>query len=279
MTTGEVAPFWDMVDGVLVINLDRRPERWQHVRNIAAGLIPTEKLARLPAIAGTKLPGYGKRPWFRGRKRDLTWAGRAGCTLSHRAAIAHAKAHGWRTLLILEDDIVPTAALPAVLQALPQALGSQDWDICYLGYTDPVSPYRRLADLPEGHSLCRIYGANTAHAYLLRHTTFDWLLARLPGTDEIWPWLSMHRAIDRWYYRNLSRRFVVTAISPSVIHQRGDFSDITQRAHEKRHLMHVPGCHMGTLGFALLSALRWLGFRLAEPRDWLRGRIKQMRGF
>lgn len=271
--------FWEMVDGVLVVNLDSRPDRWQHVQHITAGLIPSEKLTRLPATAGVSLPGYGRRPWFRGRKRDRTWAGRAGCALSHRAAIAHARAQGWQTLLILEDDIVPTAALGGVLAALPKALARQQWDVCYLGYTDPVPPYRTLADLPEGHKLCRIYGANTTHAYLLRSTTYDWLLARLPEAKEIWPWISQHRAIDRWYYRNLARRFVVTAVSPAIINQGAGFSDITLRPHEKEHMRHVPDKGSGPLGFALHGVLRWLGFRLAEPRDWLRGKIKQLRGF
>lgn len=273
------AAFWALVEGVLVVNLDSRPDRWQQVQALTAGLIPPDKLQRLPATAGIALPGYGQPPWFRGRKRDKTWAGRAGCTLSHRAAIAHARQQGWRSLLILEDDIELTPALPAVLAALPDALASQDWDVCYLGYTDPVPPYRTLAQLPQGHSLCRVSGCSTTHAYLLRDTTFDWLLTRLPEPERIWKWTGMHRAIDRWYYRNLARRFVVTAVSPAVINQQGGFSDITQRPHEKVHTTLVPEQRSGRLGFAVQGAWRWLGFRLAEPRDWLRGRIKRARGF
>lgn len=273
------ATFWDMVDGAIVVNLDSRPDRWQAVQSLAAGLIPEAKLMRLPATVGVALPGYGERPWFRGRKRDRTWAGRAGCTLSHRAAIAYARQQGWRTLLILEDDIELSPALPTVLAALPEALAGQNWDVCYMGYTDPVAPYRTLANLPDGHTLCRVSGCSTTHAYLLRHTTFDWLLARLPEPDEIWPWISRHRAIDRWYYRNLARRFVVMALSPAVIHQQEGFSDITQRPHERVHTTEVPPGRSGPLGFALLGTLRWLGFRLAEPRDWLRGKIKQAHGF
>ncbi len=279
MPATQAAAFWEMVDGVLVVNLDSRPDRWQQMQALTAGLLPPDKLQRLPATAGVALPGYGMKPWFRGRKRDKTWAGRAGCTLSHRAAIAHAKQQGWRSLLILEDDIEPTPALPAVLAALPDALAGCDWDVCYLGYTDPVPPYRTLADLPHGHSLCRLTGASTTHAYLLRYSTFDWLLAHLPEPHEIWPWISRHRAIDRWYYRNLSRRFMVTAVSPALINQKVGFSDITLRLHEKVHTTYVPERRSSALGFALLGALRWLGFRMAEPRDWLRGKIKRMRGF
>ncbi|ODU04713.1 MAG: hypothetical protein ABS89_03515 [Thiobacillus sp. SCN 63-1177] len=273
------ASFWEMIDGVLVVNLDSRPDRWQQVQALVAGLIPADKLQRLPATAGMALPGYGTQPWFRGRKRDRTWAGRAGCTLSHRAAIAHARQQGWRTLLILEDDIELSPALSTVLAALTDALAGRDWDVCYLGYTDPVAPYRTLEELPDGHTLCRVSGCSTTHAYLLRHTTFDWLLAHLPEPDNIWPWVSRHRAIDRWYYRNLARRYVVTAVSPAVINQQVGFSDITQRPHEKVHTTEVPSGRSGPLGFALFGALRWLGFRLAEPRDWLRGKIKQARGF
>lgn len=271
--------FWALVDGVLVVNLDSRPERWQAVQAATSGVIPAAKLHRLPATLGTALPGFGAQRWFRGRKRDRTWAGRAGCTLSHRMAIAHAKQRGWRTVLILEDDIELAADLSEVLSHLAAALQASDWDVCYLGFTDPVPPFRTLAELPTGHSLCAVSGCSTTHAYLLRDTTYDWLLARLPEADKIWPWISRHRAIDRWYYRNLVRRFAVCAVSPSVINQQGGFSDITQRQHENIHATHVPACRHDVLGFRLLGTLRWLGFRLAVPRDWLRGMIKQLRGF
>lgn len=279
MSQPQLDAFWNMVDGVLVVNLDSRPDRWQDVQTVTAAIIPTTKLHRLPATLGTALPGFGVPPWFRGRKRDKTWAGRAGCTLSHRAAIAHAKQQGWRTVLILEDDIELEPALAEVLAGLPAALRGSQWDVCYLGFTDPVSPYRTLAQLPAGHSLCAVSGCSTTHAYLLRNSTYDTLLARLPEAANIWHWISRHRAIDRWYYRNLARYFDVLAVSPAVINQQGGFSDITQRLHEKVHTTRVPDARQGALAFRLLGAWRWLGYRLAEPRDWLRGRIKHMRGF
>lgn len=279
MTRPQLDAFWAMIDGVLAVNLDSRPDRWQDLQAATAGFIPSHKLHRLPATLGAALPGFGVPPWFRGRKRDKTWAGRAGCTLSHRAAIAHARQQNWRTVLILEDDIELEPALTEVLAGLPQALQNTHWDVCYLGFTDPVSPYRTLAELPAGHSLCAVTGCNTAHAYMLKESTFDWLLQRLPREDDIWSWISRHRAIDRWYYRNLARHFKVLAVSPALINQLGGFSDITQRLHEKVHTTRVPDARHGALAFRLSGALRWLGYRLAEPRDWLRGRIKQLRGF
>ena len=279
MSQPQLDALWNMIDGVLVVNLDNRPDRWQDVQDRTAGFIPPHKLHRLPATLGADLPGFGVPPWFRGRKRDKTWAGRAGCTLSHRAAIAHAKQQGWRTVLILEDDIELEPALAEVLVGLPAALQASEWDVCYLGFTDPVSPYRILAALPAGHSLCVVTGCNTAHAYLLRDSTYDVLLGKLPAADTIWHWISRHRAIDRWYYRNLARYFDVLAVSPAIINQQGGFSDITQRLHEKVHTTRVPDARQGALAYRLLGIWRWLGYRLAEPRDWLRGRIKHIRGF
>lgn len=279
MLPPELDAFWMMVDGVLIVNLDTRPDRWMDVQARTAAFIPPSKLHRLSATQGAALPGFGLPPWFRGRKRDMTWAGRAGCALSHRAAIAEAKRQNWRTVLILEDDIELGPALTEVLGRLPAALQAVEWDVCYLGFTDPVPPYRVLADLPAGHSLCAIYGCNTAHAYILRDSTYDLLLNRLPRPDAIWTWISRHRAVDRWYYRNLARYFKVCAVSPSLINQQGGFSDITQRPHEKVHTTCVADASYGIVGFRLRGALRWLQYRLAEPRDWLRGRIKQLRGF
>ena len=174
---------------------------------------------------------------------------------------------------------VKLRALAAVAAELPQALKDSDWDVCYLGFTDPVSPYRTLAALPAGHRLCAVAGCNTAHAYVLKESTFDWLLQRLPREGDVWSWISRHRAIDRWYYRNLARRFKVCAVSPSIINQQVGFSDITQRRTSRVHATRVPDPRYGALAYWLLGKLRWARYRLAEPRDGLRGLIKQLRGF
>jgi hypothetical protein len=182
-------------------------------------------------------------------------------------------------VLIFEDDIELSDTAMAVARHLPEQLHRVAWDVCYLGYTDPVSPFRTATDLEANHSLVEVNGCSTTHAYLLRDSTFDWLLKRLPEQGRIWPWISRHRAIDRWYYRNLASRFRVLAVSPSIVNQQGGFSDITLREHELVHATEVPAFRTGPIGFAVGSWLRRLRWALAEPRDWLRGRIKQIRGF
>ncbi|MCA1979093.1 MAG: hypothetical protein LDL19_07630, partial [Thiobacillus sp.] len=56
--------FREAVDGVLVVNLDQRPDRWQSVQHALAGRVPAGKLIRLSATLGTAVPGYGSLPWF-----------------------------------------------------------------------------------------------------------------------------------------------------------------------------------------------------------------------
>ncbi|MCB1774573.1 MAG: glycosyltransferase family 25 protein [Gammaproteobacteria bacterium] len=271
--------FAALVEAALIINLDDRTDRWAQVESVLDGVLPTLARQRLPAVRGTDLDGFGRPPWFRGRRRDRTWAGRAGVLLSHRRALQQARAQGWRNALILEDDVVFTGAAPPVLEQLAITLQSTPWDICYLGYTDPKSPFVRVADLGNDHALWSVSGCNTAHAYLVRDTAFEWILARLPNEANVWDWLSHHRAVDRWYYRNLSRRFRVLAISPSVVNQRPGISDITQRDNDGRHVTSVNAAQAITSGFGWRNTLRHAGWRLAEPRDWLRGRIKRLRGF
>jgi hypothetical protein len=279
MSKPDITAFWDLIDGVLVINLDTRSDRWEAVQAAIDGIVPATKLRRLSATQGSALPGFGHRPWFRGRKRDNTWAGRAGVLLSHRRAIELAQQSGWRAVLILEDDVFFTESAADVLAGLAAELARRPWDACYLGYTDPKTPFYCVAELPPDHRLFTVNGCNTAHAYILRAATFDWLLENLPDEGRIWRWLGQHRAIDRWYYRKLSRRYRVLAVSPSVINQRPGRSDITQRDNLGDHLTEIDRARAVTSGFAWRNKLRNLGWRLAEPRDWLRGQIKKMRGF
>ena len=98
---------WSIVDAVLVINLDTRPDRWEYFQKLNAGKVPPEKLHRLSAVNGRELPSFGKEPWFTERtgERARLWGGVGGCILSHRNALRMVVEKGWRNALIVEDDI------------------------------------------------------------------------------------------------------------------------------------------------------------------------------
>ncbi len=269
-----------LAEGILVINLDDRPDRWQSLLREAGRHIDETRLERLSAIRGTTLPGYGCPPLFRGRRRDRTWAGRAGCALSHREAIALAARRGWRSVLILEDDVTFTTDFDAHAARLASALRDVRWDICYLGFTDPIGPFRQLSTLAPPSALYQLYGCNTTHAYIVRDTAYAKLLALLPTRETIWPWLTRNRAIDRWYARTLSRHFNVVAVSPSIINQDDSVSDITGRANDNDYQTAIQSSRTAIgLPYEFARILRRLRFSLSRSSDALRGQIKRLRGF
>ena len=277
------APFWGRLDGIVVVNLDERADRWHQMRaNTASHLVGAPPLTRISALRGTALPGYGRRPWFRGKPSDQRWAARAGCTQSHRAAMEVARQQGWDTFLVLEDDVdfsplasLDLAALDRALFATPPA-----WDICYLGFSKAVGATLELASL-GAHRLCEVSGCYTAHAYLVRGRARDWIYTNLADETRVWAWHAQHRSIDRWYARHLSQAFTVLAITPSLITQVPGFSDIVQR--QVDYAAEFPG-QVGRISASRSSFLwrKWLRntlMPLADCYDGLRAIIKRCRGF
>lgn len=269
--------FWSLVDGAFVINLDSRADRWAQFQAAACDFIPMEKLHRFSACLGRELPGFGQRPWFRGGKRDKTWAGRAGCLLSHRRALLKARENGWRTTLVLEDDAAFAPDFNRMADALGAALREHDWEVCYLGFTEPWSPGRQLANLGERHALNQIHGATTTHAYLIREPARDWILAQLPDESRVWPWLAAHRAIDRWYQRRLGLEFRVVCVTPSLVNQNDSASDIVATASTASSAAIAPA--NGPAAYYLGHAFRRVSVRLGLAGDVLRGWTRRLNGF
>lgn len=208
------------VDGVYVINMERRPDRWAAFEATWRDILPWDRVVRLLATEGVLIPGYGEKPWFHGRKRDRTWAGRAGCTLSHARALRDARERGWSRVLILEDDAIPVPAAAA----LPQALAQSTWDLLYLGGGEPQGPF-----VAEQAGAIRIHGALETHAYAVNARARDWLVERLPDETTVWAWIARERAIDRWMRREAGRALRVAMCDPPYAAQSDAVSDITGR--------------------------------------------------
>lgn len=270
---------WSLIDGAFVINLDARADRWSQFQTAARDIIPAEKLHRFSACLGRELPGFGQRPWFRGGKRDKTWAGRAGCLLSHRRALLKARELGWRTTLLLEDDAAFAPGFTQIADALAVVSRESDWDACYLGFTEPWSPGRQLAKLTDRFALHQIHGATTTHAYLVRESVRDWILARLPDESRIWPWLATHRAIDRWYQRQLGLAFRVVCVSPSLVNQNDSASDIVIATSPTAGREAAIAPASGPTAYYLGHAFRRVSVRLGLTGDVLRGWTRRLSGF
>jgi len=275
--------FWGCLDGIVVINLDERSERWDQLcANSAAHLAGGPPLTRISAVRGTALPGYGQRPWFRGKASDLRWAARAGCTQSHLKALEFARQQGWETFLVLEDDADFSPLANLDLAALERTLFGTGlaWDVCYLGFSQAVGTALELAACGP-HRLCEALGCYTTHAYLVRGAARDWILPRLAAPAHVWAWHAQHRSIDRWYVRHLSQALTVVAVTPSIISQTPGFSDIVQRQvdYAAEFSGQVAGLTRSRGRFLWGKQLRRVLMPLADGYDALRGLVKRIKGF
>ncbi len=279
------ASCWDGVDGILVINMDSHPERWEHFQREVGCHLPQGKLHRLSAVAGGELPDFGAEPWFTEKtgERARFWGGTAGCALSHRRAIQFAKDKGWRNVLILEDDVQMPRFDHAMNEMLSRALQMPGRYMLYLGYNTP-RPYGRKLEAGDGVELWQIEGVLATHAYLVPESMYDLLLFLLPQPGQVWEWLSCYRAVDTFYRNYVSmRRDVRTyAVIPHLFVQGGMESCIsgdTSAASEYScegpplPLDSLPGvCHR--LGYPL----RWIKIRLNSLRTRHRARVGGLPG-
>ena len=133
--------------GLAAINLDRNTERYAWTKRLfGGGPVP---LHRVPAIEGSRLP----TPAVHRLQGDPAMLGTLGCFLSHAAAWDSLAARSLRHLMVIEDDVIPLADLPARLGPLGLPSG---YDICFVN--DRLEP--RLdpdaAMQPSVHSLADV---------------------------------------------------------------------------------------------------------------------------
>ena len=189
-----------------VINLDRAPERLQRI----AGQLQRCGLAwtRLSAVDGRTLDdaqrGALDVPAYRRRHGMDPVSGELGCYLSHLAAMRAFLDSSSRFALVLEDDALLTADLPAVLQAL--LAHAARWDMVKLSAVHSGTPQPVLA-LRPGHDLSVMLSRCTgASAYLVnRHAAAAYLEKLLPMSL---PW---DHVFDQGWRLGLKVRRVVPA--------------------------------------------------------------------
>ncbi len=229
--------FWDNIDGVCVINLDHRTDRWEELHSELLQFIPAEKIHRVSAVWGKKLPSYQKHRLFKGCNEDesLFWAGRAGCVLSHTKCIQMAKDQGWRNILVLEDDAHFVNDMKGKIGEMVQRVIQQDpqWDMFFLG----LAPYDDQAALIDSCTTAagqqvramRIMGPLNAHCYMVNAKLFDRYLSHLPKrAEDIWYWLAMNLSYDSWIANDIARQRATRTygLYPIVCVQRDSWSDI-----------------------------------------------------
>lgn len=236
-----VVQFWDYIDGVCVINLDHRTDRWQELckqlTHVRAG-----KIHRISATWGKMLPDYKQGPYFAGctEEESLFWAGRAGCLLSHRRCVQYAKDHQWERVLILEDDAVFHDSLSGDIgQMLVEVMQEQRyWQMFFLGstpYYPLASPVKQI-NTPHGEvTAARIMGPLCAHCYIVHASAYDDMLNDLPTEENVWEWQATHLSYDSWIANEFGRvaKRTILGCYPNLCSQGLYYSDIEH--HEIQH--------------------------------------------
>ncbi|MCC6928125.1 MAG: glycosyltransferase family 25 protein [Gemmatimonadaceae bacterium] len=130
-----------MFDATYVINLDRSVDRWAHAQRITA-LAGLPNVIRFSAVDGRALGAQGMESLQRRGvlSTDLSrfsagcYEGEIGCAVSHALVLQDILERGWRTALVLEDD-VELAGDPATWRARSEAAFRdlpRDWEAWYL---------------------------------------------------------------------------------------------------------------------------------------------------
>ena len=136
--TKVIQPLQNYFDKIFVVSVPRFTERHQSVAEKLRGLsfeffwgtdkqqLDMEKLKQ----DGTYDEEKAKKFQRQGKALNI---GEIACSLSHRMVYEEMIRHGWKRVLIFEDDVLPLLekmdALPASLNELPA-----DWELVYFGY-------------------------------------------------------------------------------------------------------------------------------------------------
>jgi GR25 family glycosyltransferase involved in LPS biosynthesis len=239
MDGSNVAPFWDGIDAVLIINLAHRKDRWDRLYKTLEEIGVADKVHRIDAVLGKNLTGYLQRPWFRDHTPErvsIMKAGAAGCCLSQKKVMAYAKEKGFKRILMLEDDAFFKDDLTGRQGEMIAEIMRQDdaWDMVYLGYYQRKNKHfvaKREEIDGNPFELWRIRGPLYNHAIVMNDKVVDAWLKALPDEKNIWPWMTYWGSIDAWVQNKFGRdsNVKIWAPNPHLVGQKSSFSDILGR--------------------------------------------------
>lgn len=164
-----------------VINLDRAPDRLARIsRQLQALQLPFRRLPAVDARSFTPAQAAAiDEPEYRRKHGKTPVAGELGCYLSHVEVMRSFIASDARFALVLEDDALLHASLPAVLRGL--IANPERWDMVKLSGVHSGTPVAGVEVAP-GHRLAVMLSRCTgSSAYLLnRRAAERYLQGLLP---------------------------------------------------------------------------------------------------
>lgn len=209
-----MTPIEDFFGHVVVINLERRFDRWLHV------------------MAEMKKLGITTHQRFEAIDAGLDW-GNNGCSASHRAVMDMIVTNGWPRCLVLEDDF--EARFPDTQErfarVVPEIPGA--WDMLYLG-----GGYGSKPQGWQSRHLVRTGQMKTTSSYGVTLEAARILRDLVPvGTSD---------SIDNLYagFNEAGRCF---CFEPRLFVQYENYSDLQKRIMSNRDSMENPD-HVAALG-------------------------------
>lgn len=164
----------EFFDQILVINLNRRPDRLEKV----------SREFQRHNLEVSVAEAYDGRLMY--PKHPAKVAGQLGCLKSHLECIRYARDHKLQNVLILEDDVEFHDELEERFSQAVEALPPW-WDVLYLGGNTNKEP-RALT--PYAPGLMQVHYLLCLHAYAINAKAYDRILiyaetARNPIIDVI----------------------------------------------------------------------------------------------
>lgn len=199
----------------MVINLDSRKDRWQHMQSQFSRLrLPAPKrfsacrLASLddaPPAMVDRLQAFFAEVSRNGVKASEV-LGTIGCLQSHVAVIAQAAAEKWPYVLVIEDDCQFEPYTVPVLRRAVAELERQPWDMVFFG-----GGIKRGGKKQKVSShLLNVSRVRLAHCYLVHERIYPLILAE--ARDAGLP-------IDWYYSEVLTQKVTALMVNPVVAYQ------------------------------------------------------------
>ncbi|WP_445358109.1 glycosyltransferase [Microbulbifer sp. ANSA005] len=258
------------VDAVFVLNLTEQVEKWKAVSTRFAkhGV----QVERFDAVNGYSKK-Y-KKDWDRYFGGGLTHPvekqinrkliqspGAWGYLLTMKGLLQEAKERRLKRIAVFDDDVILHKDFQRKLEEACFELPT-DWKLVYLGCTQlersKVSMYSGSLYYPGG-------GADGSFAYMIDHTSFDFLLNELSKFD--WPFDSgALRSLNRSYQENsfaIYPNLVIADVTESSIRETRDQLEFSQKA----------GWDLSLYDFPYYSHPLKLGLKNSEQEEFNKLRI------
>lgn len=189
-------------DKIYVINLDRRPDRYEAFQKEIAKY-GIENVERFSAIDGTTIMANNIN----------LLAGEIGVLQSHLEIVKKCKEEGLKNVLIMEDDVYfsdEILKLDEYMAAVPE-----DWEFLYFGgnhvYGEPP--------VPVNDKVLKLNYTVALQCVAINGSIFEVVEGVLP---------KMQKQVDA-YYADLQNTFNAYGFYPNMAKQTAGFSDIQNR--------------------------------------------------